>query len=196
MSMQASGSGRSGPEDFERELRSSLYRFDCPDAHTLGEYQIGVLDPQESMRIGGHAAQCDECQADLRLLRQFLAEPIEVPETLGERARRIVATLFRPAPGLAYSGVRGAPDSATQVYQAGNVTITLSDSLMGLVVFPGHSAHELEGRSVKLIPGEGAPIVTEIDDLGNFEVNAKPGVYELEIDMPEGVIVIERLQVG
>ena len=100
MSMQASGSGRSGPEDFERELRSSLYRFDCPDAHTLGEYQIGVLDPQESMRIAGHAAQCDECQADLRLLRQFLAEPIEVPETLGERARRIVATLFRPAPGL------------------------------------------------------------------------------------------------
>ena len=80
MSMQASGSGRSGPEDFERELRSSLYRFDCPDAHTLGEYQIGVLDPQESMRIAGHAAQCDECQADLRLLRQFLAEPIEVPD--------------------------------------------------------------------------------------------------------------------
>ena len=67
---------------------------------------------------------------------------------------------------------------------------------MGLVVFPGHSADELEGRSVKLIPGEGAPIVTQIDDLGNFEVNAKPGVYELEIDMPEGVIVIERLQVG
>src|SRR5262252_1748026 len=94
-------------DDFERALASRLYRFDCPDAHTLGEYQIGALDPRESMRVAGHAAECDECQADLRLLRSYLAAEIEVPETLVERARRIVATLFRPSPGLAHSGVRG-----------------------------------------------------------------------------------------
>ena len=188
--MHAPGS----PEDFERALGGALYRFDCPDAHTLGEYQIGVLDAPETMRVARHASECDECQAELRLLRGFLAAEVEIPETPVERVRRMVATLFRPAPGLALSGVRGAAAETTQVYQAGDVTITLSGSLLGLIVGPGL---DLEGRAVRLIPRAGATIGTTIDDLGNFEVeDAAPGVYALEIELPDGVIVIEELQLG
>ena len=28
------------------ELRRTLFRFDCPDAHTLGEYQLDLLEPE------------------------------------------------------------------------------------------------------------------------------------------------------
>jgi hypothetical protein len=201
MSMQASGIGRFGPEELERELRRSLYRFDCPDAQVLGEYELGLLEAAERTRIAAHAADCDDCRAELQTLRAFLAAPIRVPDSLVDRARRVVATLFSPAPGLAYGGLRGTTDSATRVYEAGDVTVTLgpgqsSGSLFGLVVSSGSAPEELEGRSVTLTSREGAARVARLDDLGNFEfTDVPPGPYALEIDLPDGVVVIEELQV-
>lgn len=199
--MQASGSGHTGPEELERELRRSLYRFDCPDAHTLGEYQLDMLDQERRMRIAAHAADCDECRAELQTLRAFLAAPISAPESVVERARRVVAKLFVPAPGLAYGGLRGSADAGTRVYQAGDVTVTIgpgqtSGSVVGLVVASGSTPESLEGRSVRLLPRDGAPVSTSLDDLGNFDVvDVVPGLYALEIDLPTGLVVIEELRV-
>jgi putative zinc finger protein len=199
--MQASGSGRSGPAQFESELRRSLYRFDCPDAHTLGEYQLDVLDERQRTQVAAHAAECDECRGELQTLRTFLAEPVRVPESPLGRARRIVATLFAPSPGLAYGGLRGAADTATRVFEAGDVTVTLgpghsAGSLFGLVVSASSLPDELEGREVRLSPREGAKIVTQLDDLGNFELTGlSAGPYAVEIDLPDGLVVIEELQV-
>jgi hypothetical protein len=201
MSMQASGIGHYGPEELERELRRSLYRFDCPDAHILGEYEIDAVEPQDRTRIAAHVTECDECQAELHTLRAFLVTPTTLPDTLAGRARRIVANLFSPAPGLAYGGLRGAADSLTRVYEAGEVTVTIGPgqtrgSLFGLVVAAGRSSEALKGCTIRLLPREGAPSTTALDDLGNFELtDLAAELYALEIELPDGVIVIEELRV-
>ena len=200
--MQASGSRGSGPEQLERELRHSLYRFDCPDAHTLGEYQLDVLDQVRRTRIATHTLDCDECRAELQTLRTFLAAPISLPDTVVARARRIVATLFAPPKGdPSYAALRGASDVSTRVYEAGDVTLTLgpgqtSGSLFGLVVAAGLDPTSLAGRAVSLLARGGVPITTTLDDLGNFEFTGiTPGRYAIEIDLPDGVVVVEELQV-
>ncbi|HEX8966773.1 MAG TPA: hypothetical protein VF937_02765 [Chloroflexota bacterium] len=199
--MQASGSSQLDPEKLERELRYSLYRFDCPDAHTLGEYQLDMLDESRRVRVAAHAASCDECRAELHTLRAFLAAPLEMPASLPERARRLVATLLRPRPGLAFGGLRGAADTSTRVFEAGDVTLTIgpgpaSGSLYGLVVAAGSAPEVLEGREARLISGDRAPVTSRVDDLGNFEfADVRPGAYVLEVDVPDGVVVIEELRV-
>jgi hypothetical protein len=186
---------------FERLLHQSLYRFDCPDAHTLGEYELDMLETADRVAIARHARDCDECTAELSVLRTFLATPTHVPEPLGDRARRIVATLFTARPGLAYGGLRGAGDPSMQVYEAGDVTVTLGPgptrgSLLGLVVAGDALPSALETREVRLLPPQGAPIATQLDDLGNFEFdNLGGGTYGLELDLPVGLVVIEALRV-
>lgn len=201
--MQMSGGGADGPDDFEHELRRSLFRFDCPDAHKLGEYQLDLLEEAQRVQVAAHALECDECRAELQTLRGFLATAIEPPAgaSIPGQVRRIVATLFAPRPGLAYGGLRGGPDTSTRVFEAGDVTVTLgpgqtNDSLFGLVVSGGISPEALEGREARLLPREGAPIVTRIDDLGNFEfTDLSAGMYALELDLPDSVVVIEELRV-
>lgn len=199
--MQASGGGFWEPEDFERELRHSLYRFDCPDAQTLGEYQLELLEPAERTRIAAHAVDCDECRDELQTLRAFLAMPTVVAEPRLARAGRFIATLFTPSPRLAYGGLRGAQDNSTRVYEAHDVTVSVGraqtrGSLLGLVVAAGRPAELLEGREVRLMPREGAPLRTRLDDLGNFGfTDVAPDRYVLEVDLPDGVLVIEELRV-
>ena len=62
------------------ELRRALYRFDCPDAHTLGEFQLDLLEPEHRRSIATHATDCDACSAELQLLRSYLAMPTTIPE--------------------------------------------------------------------------------------------------------------------
>ena len=185
----------------ERRLRQALYRFDCPDAHRLGEYELDLLNPVERTRIAAHVLECEECTQELRDLRTFLAAPTNITEPLMGRARRIVATLFTPRPGLAYSGLRGADDPSTRVYEAGDVTITLgpgpkAGSVLGLVVAGDEPPEALQSRAVRLAQREGRFVDARLDDLGNFEFDQVAiGTYDLEIDLPQGVIVVEDFRV-
>ncbi len=199
--MDASGIDQMSDDAFEQRLRLSLYRFDCPDAQTLGEYELDMLDPVERTRIAAHAVDCADCTAELSELRTFLARPTSVSEPVLQRARRILATLFTPQPGLAYGGLRGAGDLSTRVYEAGDVTITLgpgstSGSVLGLVVAGDTPPASLEAHAVRLLNPLGAPAGTQLDDLGNFEfAHVAAGIYSLEVDLPVGVVVIEALHV-
>jgi hypothetical protein len=201
MSMQASGGGHGEPEDFERELRRTLYRFDCPDAQTLGEYQLELLGPEDRTRVAAHAVECDDCRDELQTLRAFLAMPTLVADSPFATVRRFIASLFTPTPGLAYGGLRGAAGSSTRVFEAHDVTVSVgraqtSGSLLGLVVAAGQSPDALEGHDVRLLPRDGTSIRTQLDDLGNFEFSDVPaGDYALEIDLPDGVLVIEELRI-
>jgi hypothetical protein len=200
--MQASGDSQSdGSDELERELRRALYRFDCPDAHELGEYQLDLLDAEHRTSIAAHALECDECSAELQLLRSFLAAPVAVPDSVTSRVRRIVATLFAPNAGLAYGGLRGAADTSTRVYEAGDITVSLgpgatSGSVFGLVVAADQPPDALDGREVRLQPRDGSPTRAVLDDIGNFEfTGVAAGAYVLEIDLPDGIVVIEELRV-
>jgi hypothetical protein len=201
MSVQASDGGQSGSEDFERVLLRALYRFACPDPHTLGEYQLDLLDQMQRREVAAHAAECDECRGELEMLRTFLAAPVDMPESGLARARRIVATLFTAKPGLAYGGLRGVSDAAPQIFEAGDLTVSVGPgqtpgSVSGLLVTAEPRPDVLNGREVRLLPRAGATIATQLDDLGSFEfANLEPGPYVLEIDVPDGVLVIEELRV-
>jgi hypothetical protein len=183
------------------ELRRALYRFDCPDAHTLGEYQLDLLEPQHRRSIATHATDCDACSAELQLLRSYLAMPTTIPESSLEHARRLVATLFRPAPGLAYGGLRGTSEATTRVFQVEDVTVTLGPgqgpgTLVGLVLIAGADPQALDGRAVRLIPTDRRPLSSSIDDLGNFEFEDVPaGLFALEIDLPDAQVVVEELRI-
>jgi hypothetical protein len=198
--MQASG-GYWEPEQFERELHRILYRFDCPDAQTLGDYQLDMLDTGERTRVAAHAVDCDECRDDLRTLRQFLALPTALADPPLARARRFVATLFAPTPGLAYGSLRAAADGSTRVFETHDVTISIgrgqrSGTLLGLVVAVDEPPESLEGHEVRLLSETGTSLTTQLDDLGNFEFGfVEAGSYTLEVDLGDGVLVIEELQI-
>jgi hypothetical protein len=114
-------------------------------------------------------------------------------------ARRLVATPFTPSPGLAQRGLGEEAPSSTRVFRAEDVTITVGQGtsrgrLFGLVVLAGSPPESLAGRRVRLLPREGVSVVSSLDDLGNFEVtDLPPGQYALEIDLPDGVVVVQEL---
>ena len=180
----------------EAELTRALYRFDCPSPHTLGEYELDVLGAEERTRIAAHVMSCDECRDELVTLREFLRAPVRLDEPLVDRARRIVATLFVPQPGLAFGGLRGSSDSPARIFEAGDITVSIAagpshGSLIGLVV--GSDASD---RAVRLLPRHGEPTITTVDEVGNFVVEGlAPGAYALEIELKDGLLVIEELQV-
>jgi hypothetical protein len=201
MNMQASSGGHPTSEELENALRRSLYRFDCPDAHTLGEYQLDLLAPEQRTSVAAHAVECEACTAELQTLRAFLAIPTTVPDSIVERARRVVAALLNPAPGLAFGGLRGAADPDTRVYVADDVTVSLASTdephtLLGLVVDLSVAEGMLAGRPVQLIASDGAALATTLDHLGNFEFDGVPaGTYVLELDLTGRLVAVEALRV-
>ena len=201
--MQTSSGNPSDSDElagFEGWLSRSLYRFDCPEAHTLGEYVLEYLAPEQRTGIAAHVIECELCADEVSTLRAFLAAPTRLPESLAERARRRLATLFTASPGLAY-GLRGSAESTARIYAVDDITITVlpganTGTLQGLVVSETLDSQDLAGREVRVVPNAGAPIVVLLDDVGNFEASdLRPGAYALEIDLPDDVIVIEELRV-
>jgi hypothetical protein len=175
--------------DMETSLSRLLYRFDCPDSHTLGEYALDVLGTEERVSVASHAAGCDECMAELNTLRTFLATDPPLPETTLDRVRRVIATLLTPSPGLALGALRGPADTATRQYEAEDVTISVGrglerGSLIGLVTGAVGQTARIESQT------------SEIDTLGNFEFEGlQPGTYTLELDLKDRVVVVENLQI-
>jgi hypothetical protein len=133
-------------------------------------------------------------------LRSYLALPTAVPESTLEHVRRMVAALFRPAPGLAYGGLRGTSEATTRVFQVEDVTVTVGPgqgrgTLVGLVLVASAEPQALDGRAVRLIPVDRAALSSSMDDLGNFEFeNIPAGLYALEIDLPDAQVVVEELR--
>jgi hypothetical protein len=192
----------------QQHLQRQLYRFDCPSSLMLGEYDLGLLDPQARTRIAAHVVDCPHCTAELRMLRDFLAIPDDAPPVGAmERMRRIVATLLPPPPRTSpYASLRGADEATTRTYQAGDVTITLDlgapvrrgrTSLVGLLWRNGDDPERTAGSTVTLIDDSGTTQTVEIDDVGNFTFDEiTPGAYQLEVTLGDDTITIEGLPIG
>jgi anti-sigma factor RsiW len=61
-----------------RQLSSVLYRFDCLDSMTLGEYVLDVLEPECRQLVAAHTHECEECADELQMLREHLALDLPV----------------------------------------------------------------------------------------------------------------------
>ncbi|GAC1392072.1 MAG: hypothetical protein NVS4B11_07700 [Ktedonobacteraceae bacterium] len=114
----------------ELKLINKLYRWDCPPNQVLGDYQFGLLSPQQSVEVGNHLSMCVLCKAEVATLTEFLThDPMLVPQiqvsahtavnavrpvqeaqralenmrnTSLAGARRIIATLLQQQPRKAY----------------------------------------------------------------------------------------------
>ncbi len=190
----------------ERGLSKVLDRFDCPSPQTLGEFELGLVMSDDRWSIARHVADCPRCAAELRSFRSFLAdEPVPAPSFV-EKARRLVAAILAPAPGLAYGGMRGSGELATLTFQAEDVTITLGSAIdarrgswtvEGLLLLDSGDPEYFAGREVRLVPSAEPAIVTIVDELGNFTVeDVAPGGYRLELDLPDRVIFVDELPLG
>jgi hypothetical protein len=185
-------------------LRQRLYRFDCPSSQMLGEYELGMLVPEERLRIARHVVECPHCTAELNTLRAFMAmEADEEPLGAVDRVRRFVATLV-PAPHGAEVALRGAGDEATRAYYVNGVTITIDigavrrgrTEIIGLVMRDdGESIPP--GSPVTLVGMSGTVATTEIDDLGNFAFDdVGIGAWRVEVGIGSDIILIEDLGIG
>jgi hypothetical protein len=190
----------------DRRLRRAMNRIKCPSAHRLGEYELGLVLGDERWAIAGHVAECQRCTAELRLLRGFIGdEPAPAP-SLADRARRVISAILMPTPKLALGTFRGASAGETRSFRAGDVTITLGPgpaarrrrvSLDGLVVGDQGDPDQFAGREARLVPATGTSVVTVIDDLGSFLVDdVAPGVYRLELDLADRLIVVDDVSLG
>jgi hypothetical protein len=179
------------------QLIHKLYRFDCPDALRLGEYELGLVDQAERVSIATHALECTPCTADLQVLRGFLATEPTIPDSIGAHVRRVIATLLAPAPGMGLMGIRGAADTQMRQYQVDDVRVSLSTeqgALIGLLTF---DERDVPRANAHLLPEHGSALVESVDELGNFEFDDVPaGVYTLEVHLPDEVIVVEQVAIA
>jgi hypothetical protein len=182
-----------------------LYRFDCPASHTLGEYHLQLLPPDERASIAAHLAECPICAEEVRVLRRFLAdEPPPAPAGMGEQLKRIIATLVQPGLEAAYATVRGGGEAPSRIYRAGDMTITISleeSRRHGRLNLTGQIwredvAETLAGRTVSLVAADESAMTAVIGDLGDFLIDeVTPSLYRLEIQLMDSVVVVENLRV-
>jgi hypothetical protein len=189
-----------------RRLRGALGHLRCPAPHRLGEMELGLLGPEETLQVARHVAECPSCVDELRTLRTFLAEePVGRPG-LVERLRRVVAALVEPASGLvqAYDSFRGPDDPTSRTYVAEDATITVSVEpgpepgralLLGLATREARP-NSLAGLAVELVGDDGSIAEAETDAAGSFSFDdVAPGLYGLHLRLDDRVVVVEALSV-
>jgi hypothetical protein len=193
--------------EMQREIGGRLFRLDCPTPHRLGEYELRLLPAEEQTLVAGHVRDCPHCAAELSLLRDYLARELPAPApSLGQRLRRVAATLLAAPPAASLAGVRGAAEGGSQRYQADDVTITLDLGpagrrarvpVTGLIWREGAEMEALAGSPVRLVADEGAQQTATIGPLGDFGwEEIAPGRYRLEVELGDQLIVVEDLRIG
>jgi hypothetical protein len=127
-------------------------------------------------------------------------------DRVSANARRIIATLLPPAPRLAYQ--RSAASSALwpRRYAAEDFSISLqieratgradAIQLIGFVTRKDMSLEALQGMPVLLSSQAETISAQNVDELGNFIFSSLvPATYTLELQSPDGIIVIEQITV-
>lgn len=161
-----------------KKLESNLkamYRITCPDAHTLGEYQLGVLTKEAEHPVAAHLLDCPHCRQELASLTTYLASspnfaPQQNPSSAKEFTKTLIARLV-PA-SLSSIGIRGEQDGLL-VYETGGWQITIDIqkdmsqpgqmSIFGLI-----AGGEFGEGQVNIWQEEEIIAQTSIDLLGNF----------------------------
>jgi hypothetical protein len=119
-------------------IRILFHRAECPDAHALGEFRLGLLTADEGAATKHHLESCPHCTTEVKDLDRFLQEvPIAlVVPPVQRQVKRLVARLAPsptdPAtqqPALAFRGAAAAPPD---IYQAENIRMVVGLEADGL----------------------------------------------------------------
>jgi hypothetical protein len=193
-------------------LRVVFHRIECPDAHTLAEYQQGLLSPTEQMATADHLKICPACSKEIADLDRFLQEVSLAPisQAVVTHLKRIIARKVPtstdsviPQPAFA---LRGATSAPPDVYRADDIKLVVGleadgsqagrKMILGLTSREGQSLASLAGARVQLKRGETTVAVEEVDSLGNFMFTGLlSGDYELILATSREQVVVETIVV-
>jgi hypothetical protein len=193
-------------------LRSLLYRVECPDAHTLGEFHLGLLTAEEQAAIEDHLKSCPDCTTEIQNLDRFLREVAIAPESssVQRHLKRLVARLATPpadpTPGQSAMAFRGVAAAAPDVYLAGDIRVVVGleadgmragrKMLLGFTAREGKPLESLSGARVQLSQHGQAVAMEHVDTLGNFVFSdLSSGEYELALVTDREQVVIETIVV-
>lgn len=150
-------------------------------------------------------------------LENHLSAPQEAKRVLDHllqqantQVRRVIATVLPTSPRLAYQRNLAQPDFWPRRYTAEDVNVSLqverdarnssrNDSLqlIGFVTRKGTTLEGLQGVPVQLSSQAHDVYMQHIDELGNFVFSPiVPATYTLELQFPEGIIVIEQIPIA
>ncbi|HVC80184.1 MAG TPA: hypothetical protein VNL35_06740 [Chloroflexota bacterium] len=192
----------------DRALGARLYRVECPPTQELGELALDLLTPEAALLARTHLAGCPHCQAEFSTLRAGLAgNPLLDLARRPSPFRRLVAHLL-PPPGevMAYAMVRGEASDTVRSYEAEGITVSLTLepsgsgvrrwNLLGLVLPDGDAVEPPTGIT-RLSLQERLVGEAPLDDLGNLVFSdVAAGLYDLEITLPDSVVVLEGVRIG
>lgn len=191
-------------------LRILFHRVECPDAHTLGEFNLGFLTADEGAAIEHHLESCPHCTTEVKYLDRFLQE---VPSALvvppvQHQVKRLVARLAPspPHPGTQQPSLvfRGAAASPPDVYQAENIRMVVGletdglragrKMLLGFTTREDKPIESLTGARVQLSRHGQTVAMEQVDTLGNFMFSdLSSGEYELVLFTDREQVVIETI---
>jgi hypothetical protein len=194
----------------ELALRTLFHRVECPDAHTLSEFHLGLLAPEQGAAIKHHLDFCPHCTAELKDLGGFLQEAPSMPvvPSVQRQMRRLVARLAQSTsdaatqpPAMAFRGAAAAPPN---VYQAEDIRMVVGleadglragrKMLLGFTTREGKPIESLTGARVQLSRRGQAVAVEQVDTLGNFIFSdLSSGEYELILSTDQEQVVIETI---
>ncbi len=129
--IRASAESMARAEALRREyvrLRTAFDRIDCLETDVLLDHVTGTLSRDSMRAVVAHLEQCPLCSGEAEMLASFREVENELePETIGERLRRIIATLVS-GPGFVGGGqtveLRGG-DGEPWIFEAGEALISL-----------------------------------------------------------------------
>lgn len=186
---------------------SYLYRSDCPESLTLGEYHLGRLHASQTKAIEKHLSYCLHCREELAELAAFVnVESEEFNDGIVGQVDKIFAQLVSGVMPLRRSrftfetGLRGGGSDAYQ-YEAGSSKIALEvqedtenpgfQALVGII-----EGLEAEDYEVSLWQAGEMQARAKINDLGGFTLgNLQPGEYQLIIHGPKVEIHVQSFVV-
>jgi hypothetical protein len=191
-------------------LRILFHRVECPDAHTLGEFHLGLLTADEGTAIKRHLESCPDCTTEVEDLDRFLQEALTtlaVPP-VQRQVKRLVARLDPsppdPAtqqPALAFRGAAAVPPD---VYQAEDIRMVVGleadglragrKMLLGFTTREAKPIESLTGARVQLSRRGQTVAMEQVDTLGNFVFSGlSSGEYELVLFTDREQVVIETI---
>ncbi len=189
-------------------FKTAPARQSCPAPQRLGEYSIGLLPQPERQTVTAHLLGCAWCQQENESLLAWLAPDVPALNVSAvSHLRRVAASLLSgPKSGnYGLAGVRGSSDGWPAVYQAEDITVTLTFQpaanlrseymLIGMVQSMSNPPVSLEGVKLTFLRQGTAFAVEQVDDLGNFlfEGLAAALPFELELSLADKVVELNDL---
>jgi len=188
----------------EQRLRQTLFRADCPSTLALGEWQFGMVVPEQTVILQSHIAACPHCTAELVQIQSAMNAPVTDSPKREPVLRRLImkleSLLDDIAGTTAASPVALRGETWSGLYTSGDYMISLTKRrvssgylLQGSVIMPEPMAKGQAQLTLK--QNETVIVKSPLSAAATFTFNKiQPGRYELIVTTSSSELVVPELQ--